>query len=120
VKEFAESKANAEKDAIAKLEKILVEANMRILRNGLNPLLTALRGMVNESNKSLVRLALNFNLKLIEALGFGAKKFTKLNLRGIFSNLSDKQSVVQDAMKVLLKWAELNGVEAITRIRILT
>lgn len=114
LKELGEGKANLKKEAVLKLEKILEEAQMRILPNGLNPLLTALKNSINDSNKSLVRLILQFYTKLLEAVGTGSKQYSKIILPGILNNLSDTQSFVrEDSIKVLIKWVENNGVEHI-------
>ncbi len=114
IKELTDGKTNVKKDVFGKLEKILEESNMRIMSNGLNPLMTALKNNINDSNKSLVRIILQFYTKLLDSLGTGSKQFTKLILPGILNNLSDTQSFVrEDSIKVIHKWFEINEIESI-------
>ena len=114
LKELNEGKSQNKKETLTNLEKILNEANMRILPNGLQPLVTCMKNNINDGNKSLVRLIIQFLMKLVESLGSGSKQFSKQLIPGILNNLSDKQVFLrEDAIKFLEKWSEFNGFETV-------
>jgi hypothetical protein len=114
IKEFVEGKWQVKKEALEALEKILAEASGRILPNGLGELIASLKNKLNDGNKNLVRLMVQFITKLVDALGQGCKGFSKVLIPHILNNLSDKLNLLrEDVIKCLEKWAEFIGFESV-------
>jgi len=113
---LAEGIYQEKKEALLELEDILKGASMSIMPNGLIPLFNALKILLEAPNKSIKRCGLGFCMKLIEALGASAKRYKNI-LPGVLNNLSDTQILVrEEAIKVLRKWTEFNGIEALITI----
>lgn len=114
IKDFSEGKWQLKKEVLDTLDKILVEANMRIVPTGLNEIITCFKNKLSDGNKNLVRFILQFITRLLEALGPGSKSFAKPLINPILNNLSDKQSLLRDDVcKCLEKFAEMIGFENI-------
>ena len=114
IKDLAEGKWAQKKETLELLEKTLNDSNMRILPNGLNEIVIALKNKLNDGNKNLIRLIVQFITKLVEAVGNASKAFIKTLIPLILSNLSDKQSLVRDdVIKCLDKWVEFVGIESL-------
>lgn len=114
IKDLNEGKWQAKKEALEGLEKIFSDANMRILPNGLNELATCLKNKLDDGNKNMVRILVQFITKMIEALGSGCRNFTKALMHPIMKNLSDKMNLLrEDVLKCLEKWSEMIGFESV-------
>jgi cytoskeleton-associated protein 5 len=112
LKQFIEGNWQVKKKVIEDLERILKEANNRILPNGLGDLVTTLKNKLNDGNKNLVRLMVQFIMKLVDSLGPECKQFSKTLIGPVLNNLSDKMNLLRDdVIKCLEKWAELIGFE---------
>eukprot|EP00742_Colponemidia_sp_Colp-10_P006163 GILJ01006597.1.p1 GENE.GILJ01006597.1~~GILJ01006597.1.p1 ORF type:complete len:2140 (-),score=355.52 GILJ01006597.1:90-6284(-) len=105
LKELNDAQWKTRKAGLDAVEQLLVESNMRIQPNGLGELVTAMKARLSDSNKNLVRNSLMLVGKLAEALGPGAKGFTKTLLPLVLQNLADKQKLLRDdALQCLDKW----------------
>ena len=113
-KDIHDGKWPLKKETLEQLEKLLNDNNMRILPNGLNEIVIALKNKLNDGNKNLIKLIIQFITKLVEALGSNAKMFIKTLIPDILANLSDKQSLLRDdVIKCLDKWVEFVGIESL-------
>ena len=105
LKDINNGKWNEKKEAIESLEKILTEANNRILPTGLNDLFVAIKAKLGDGNKNFVRLLLTFLTKLIDGLGNPFKNFAKGISAALISCLADKQQALRDDVVICIdKW----------------
>lgn len=112
IKDLNEGKWQVKKEALENLEKIFTDANMRIMPNGLNELITCLKNKLDDGNKNMVRSFIQFISKLVEALGNNCKLFAKTLITPVLRNLSDKMNLLrEDVIKCLEKWSEMIGFE---------
>ena len=77
LKEINDGKWNEKKEAIEAIQKIITNANNKILPNGLKDLVTMIKNKLSDGNKNLVRLIIQLLGQLAEALGQGMKMYTK-------------------------------------------
>ena len=102
------------KEAAEKVEEILRGANMRIKPDGLNELMDNLKQRMVDPNKSVLKQYVQLLALMAEALGAGAKQYTKKVLPPMLANLADKQNLVrQDIVASMDKWANEVGAEVI-------
>jgi len=114
IKDLNEGKWQVKKEALESLEKIFQDANMRIMPNGLNEVVTSLKNKLDDGNKNMVRIMIQFITKMVEALGKDCKTFSKTLIVPILKNLSDKMNLLrEDAIKCIEKWSEIIGFENI-------
>jgi len=119
IKDINEGKWPEKKEAFESLEKILNEANMKILANGIPDLfLHTLKPKFSDGNKQLVRIAIQFFTKLIVALGPYFKSMQNNIFKNmafsLIPNLSDKMQLVrEDVLACLEKWILIGGVDSI-------
>jgi len=100
------------KEAADKVEEIFKNANMRIKPDGLNELLDNLKQRMSDPNKSVLKSYVQLIALFVDALGPGAKTFTKRLLPPMLNNLADKQSLVRnDVLAAIDKWAEHIGAD---------
>jgi cytoskeleton-associated protein 5 len=114
LKKLADGNWKIRKEGLDDIEGILESNGMRILPIGLEVLIKALVGRINDPNKSLVRQCLLLTGKLAAALGMESKNFARHLLPPIISCLADKMNLLrQDAMTAINKWAEEAGTDII-------
>ena len=114
IEEINNGKWNDKKEAIEIIHKILLNANNKILPNGLKELFSLIRNKLNDGNKNIVRLIIQLLTQLIEALGHGLKQYTKLLAIPLVSNLADKQSLLRDdCINCIDKWITCYNYESI-------
>ena len=114
IKYISDGKWNEKKEACENIEKILIEANMKILPNGLNALMHLIKKKLTDGNKNIVRMIVNLLSKLIEALKDGFEKWTKPIALSLIPNLSDKnQTLRNECQQCLDKWVTYSGFENI-------
>ena len=102
------------KEAAEKIEKILEDAHMKILPNGLNPIIDIFKSKLTDGNKSIVRLVISLIGKFIDALNVNFKQFAKPIALNLIPNLADKMQILRDDVNNLLdKWVEKVGFETI-------
>ena len=102
------------KEAAEKIEKILEDAHMKILPNGLNPIIDIFKSKLTDGNKSIVRLIISLLGKFIDALNTNFKQFAKPIALNLIPNLADKMQILRDDVNNLLdKWVEKVGFETI-------
>ena len=65
------------KEGYDQVEKVIGDANNRILPNGLSDLFGALKAGLVDKNKAVLKTCLNLITKIAKALGPGAKQYTK-------------------------------------------
>jgi hypothetical protein len=112
IKQFNEGNWKIKKEILEGLEKVLADTSYSILPNGLGELITAIKRKLNDPNKNLVRIMINFIIRLIDSLGTDCRQFSKPLMAPILNNLSDKQNLLrEDVIKCLEKWAEYIGFE---------
>ena len=89
------------------VEAILREAKMRIEPNGLVGLMDAMKNGMKDPNKAVVKVYIILLGILAEAIGAPIKQFGKKCFVPMLANLSDKQSLVRDAViNTVNKWSE--------------
>lgn len=102
------------KETIEKIDSLVGAGGTHIASTGLDVLFKALKPRLKDSNKSLVRLTLHLVGKLALALGPDAQKFSKVIVKSLLSNLTDKQSALrQDTVIAIGEWGEAVGAENI-------
>lgn len=110
LKDINNGKWNEKKEAIESMERVLIDANNRILPTGLNDLFVAIKSKLGDGNKNFVRLLVAFLTKLIDALGNPFKNFAKNLSTSLISILADKQLALRDDVVICIdKW--INKVE---------
>ena len=87
---------------------------MKILPNGLNPIIDIFKSKLTDGNKSIVRLIISLLGKFIDALNANFKQFAKPIALNLIPNLADKMQILRDDVNNLLdKWVEKVGFETI-------
>lgn len=114
LKDINDGKWPEKKDAVAAIEKILSDSNMKILPNGLNDLFACFKARLNDGNKNVVRLIVQLLIKLIEALGNNFKQFSKTIAGPLIGNSADKMPLLREDVSVCMdKWVQQVGFETI-------
>ena len=102
------------KEACDSIEKILTGANMRILPNGLNNLMTAFKKKLSDSNKNFVKMIVSLLAKFIEALKQGFKQWAKPIALALIPNLADKNQLMRnECQNCFDKWVEFAGFDCL-------
>ena len=114
LKDIKSGKWPEKKLACENIEKILENANMKILPNGLNDLFNLIKEKLSDGNKNIVRMIISLLTKLIESLGNGFKQYTKNIALALIPNLADKMQMLrEDCQNCLDKWVEFTGFDTI-------
>ena len=114
LKDIENGKWNDKKEGIELIQKIITNANNKILVNGLNNLFNLIKIKLGDGNKNLVRLIVQLLTQLIQAIGNPIKLYSKLLLLSLLSNLADKQlSLREDCQICIDKWINECGFETI-------
>lgn len=103
LKDINNGKWNEKKEAMETLEKVLIEANNRILPTGLNDLFVAIKSKLSDGNKNFVRLLVSFLTKLIDAIGNPYKNHAKNIAAPLISLLADKQQNVREDVVICIE-----------------
>ena len=102
------------KEACESIEKILTQANMRILPNGLNNLMTTIKKKLSDSNKNFVKMMVSLLAKFIEALKQGFKQWAKPIALALIPNLADKNQLMRnECQNCFDKWVEFAGFDSL-------
>ncbi len=114
LKDLSEGKWIEKKEACETIEKILNDANMKILPNGLNDLFNLIKNKLSDSNKNLVKILISLVNKFIQCLKKEFKPWTKIIALSLIPNLSDKnQSIKNECQLCFDKWVEHVGIETL-------
>ena len=114
IKLLSSPKWAEKKEACDSIEKILISANMRILPNGLNTLMTNIKKKLSDSNKNFVRMLVSLLSKLIEAMKSGFKQWAKPIALVLIPNLADKNQLMRnECQNCFDKWVEFAGLESL-------
>jgi len=119
IKDLNEGKWADKKKAAETLEKILTDANNKIMPNGLNDLfLTVFKSRLNDGNKMVVRMMVQLITKLIDALGNNFKQMPNSIFKNItpllIANLADTMQLLREDVLVCMdKWTLNAGIENI-------
>ena len=114
LKDISVGKWAEKKDACEQIEKILTEANMKILPNGLNDLMDLIKKKLTDGNKNIVRMMVNLLTELIEALKHGFKQWSKYIALNLIPNLSDKNQILRNECQICFdKWVEFVGFDTL-------
>ena len=114
LKDISDGKWAEKKEACEQVEKILTEANMKILPNGLNDLMNLIKKKLTDGNKNIVRMMVNLLTELIEALKHGFKQWSKYIALNLIPNLSDKNQILRNECQVCFdKWVEFVGFDTL-------
>ena len=114
IKLLSSAKWAEKKEACEAIEKILVSANMRILPNGLNTLMTTIKKKLSDSNKNFVKMLISLLSKLIEAMKSGFKQWAKPIALALIPNLADKNQLMRnECQNCFDKWVEFAGFESL-------
>lgn len=96
------------------IDKILTNANNRILSTGLSSLMNALKTRMNEPCKNLAKDFIALVGNLAAAMGPGCKQYSKLILQPLMFNLADKQTGIHtETLLAIDKFAEAAGHEVV-------
>ena len=102
------------KEACENIEKILNAANMRILPNGLNNIMTTFKKKLSDSNKNFVKMIVALLSKFIEALKQGFKQWAKPIALALIPNLADKNQLMRnECQNCFDKWVEFCGFDSL-------
>ena len=102
------------KEGCENIEKILTSANMRILPNGLNTLMTTIKKKLSDSNKNFVKMLVSLLSKLIEAMKQGFKQWAKPIALELIPNLADKNQLMRnECQNCFDKWVEFAGFDSL-------
>ena len=102
------------KEACESIEKILTGANMRILPNGLNNVMTTFKKKLSDSNKNFVKMIVSLLAKFIEALKQGFKQWAKPIALALIPNLADKNQLMRnECQNCFDKWVEFAGFDCL-------
>ena len=114
IKLLSSPKWAEKKEACDSIEKILISANMRILPNGLNTLMTNIKKKLSDSNKNFVRMLVSLLSKLIEAMKSGFKQWAKPIALALIPNLADKNQLMRnECQNCFDKWVEFVGLDSL-------
>ena len=115
IKELTDKKWTIKKEAINKIENILMSTNNKIQSKGLNDLFNCIKFNLKDSNKNIVKMILKLIEELGEALGSsGFRQYQKQIIPGIISNFSDKNTQVkEEAIKCIGKLISIVGFDSI-------
>jgi len=114
IKDINDGKWPEKKEAVEYIEKVLADANNKILPTGLNEIFGMIKARLNDGNKNVVRLVVSLLSKLIDSIGSPFKSFTKPLGTPLLNNLSDKQQLLrEDVMTCMEKWVAQCGLETI-------
>ena len=102
------------KEACESIEKVLAAANMRILPNGLNNIMTTFKKKLSDSNKNFVKMIVSLLSKFIEALKQGFKQWAKPIALALIPNLADKNQLMRnECQNCFDKWVEFTGFDSL-------
>ena len=102
------------KGACESIEKILNAANMRILPNGLNNIMTTFKKSLSDSNKNFVKMIVSLLSKFIEALKQNFKQWAKPIAQALIPNLADKNQLMRnECQNCFDKWVEFCGFDSL-------
>ena len=111
---ISDGKWAEKKDACEQIEKILCDANMKILPNGLNDLMNLIKKKLIDGNKNIVRMMVCLLTQLIEALKQGFKQWSKYMALNLIPNLSDKNQILRNECQICFdKWVEFVGFDSL-------
>ena len=114
LKNISDGKWAEKKDACEQIEKILCDANMKILPNGLNDLMNLIKKKLLDGNKNIVRMMVCLLTQLIEALKQGFKQWSKYMALNLIPNLSDKNQILRNECQICFdKWVEFVGFDSL-------
>ena len=114
ISKLADNSMKHRQEAKDAIEKILAAANNRIQPTGLNALMGALKGRMNEPCKNLGKAFITLVGNLALAMGSGCKQYSKIILKPLMFNLSDKQSAIRAETVIAMdKFAEASGAETV-------
>ena len=114
LKNISNGKWAEKKDACETIEKLLKEANMKILPNGLNDLMNLIKEKLVDGNKNIVRMMVNLLTQLIESLKQGFKQWSKYMALNLIPNLSDKNQILRNECQICFdKWVEFVGFDSL-------
>ena len=100
------------KEAVDKMNAVLVKSNMRILPNGLSELVGLLKVKMGDSNKSVSKGFLEFVGNFATALGPAAKQYAPMLIKPLLRCISEKNTLVRNInLSSIEKWAEAIGPE---------
>ena len=101
--------------AVENIIKIINEANMNILPNGLNDLFSNINNIINNSTKENVKLLfINLLSKLIESLKNNFKIFSSEIAVTLIHNLIDKNENIRNEIQLCFqKWVQFVGIDSL-------
>ena len=114
LKDIKDGKWPEKKEACEAIEKIIIDANMKILPNGLNDLFNLIKTKLGDGNKNIVRMSIGLLSKLIESLAGGFKQYSKNIALALLPNLADKMQILREECQMCLeKWVTFVGFDTI-------
>ena len=114
IKLLNSGKWSERKQGCETIEKILISANMRILPNGLNTLMTTIKKKLSDSNKNFVKMLIALLSKLIESMKAGFKQWAKPIALVLIPNLADKNQLMRnECQNCFDKWVEYTGFDSL-------
>ncbi|MCQ2820934.1 MAG: hypothetical protein MJ252_27060, partial [archaeon] len=117
IKAINDGKWQEKKEAADAIEKILNDANNKILPNGLNNYFNMIKNKLGDGGKNVVRMAISLLSKSIDALGVGFKQYSKPLAMALVPNLSDKMPILrEDCQNCMDKWVNNIGINDLINV----
>ena len=114
LKDLSEGKWIEKKEACESIEKILNDANMKILPNGLNDFFSLIKTKLSDGNKNFVKILISLVIKFIQCLKKEFKPWTKMIAISLINNLSDKNLTIRNECQLCFeKWVEYVGIDTL-------
>ena len=114
LKDLSEGKWIEKREACENIEKMLTDANMKILPNGLNDLFSLIKTKLSDGNKNLVKILISLVTKFIQCLKKEFKPWTKMIALSLIPNLSDKNQAIRNECQLCFeKWVEHVGIDTL-------
>ena len=117
LKEINRGSWQEKKDGLNYIAKVIKDSNNKILPDGLNNLFDLIQEKLSDGNKNFVRIIIHTLSLLIASLGNNIKAYSKLFVKPLLLNLSDKnQSLREECIECVNKLIENQNFEIVAYV----
>ena len=117
LKEINKGSWQEKKDGLNYIAKVIKDSNNKILPDGLNNLFDLIQEKLSDGNKNFVRIIIHTLSLLIASLGNNIKAYSKLFVKPLLLNLSDKnQSLREECIDCVNKLIENQNFEIVATV----
>ena len=117
LKEINRGSWQEKKDGLNYIAKVIKDSNNKILPDGLNNLFDLIQEKLSDGNKNFVRIIIHTLSLLIASLGNNIKVYSKLFVKPLLLNLSDKnQSLREECIECVNKLIENQNFEIVAYV----